>query len=139
MKIYDLLCNTNAEMFKGKTFEDSEKNEISEIFLSSVNTIEEFSKFRENISYKDPDGGKYLYPSFFIPPYNNKKYRLITGELPKTYILSTNHYELEILRILILWNKDNPKVHFMVDETIKRLKKAVLEIFVLLANVLVLE
>jgi hypothetical protein len=59
---------------------------------------------------------------FYITPYNDgKKLRLVTGELPKTHILAANHYELEILRILALWDIDNPKVRFMIDETLKRL------------------
>jgi hypothetical protein len=125
MTVHELLCNTNEEIFRGKIFQDSEKQKIAKIFLSSAGTNEEVSIFREKVCYGDPDGGKYLYPGFFIPPYNGgKKLRLITGELPKTHILSSNHYELEILRVLALWDKDNPKVQYMLDETIKRLSKA---------------
>ena len=63
-----------------------------------------------------------LYPLFFILPYNNgRKLRLITGTLPKTQILSANHYELEILCLLALWDRRNPRVKHMLD--VKRLDK----------------
>ena len=65
MKIYHLLLNTNAEIIKGKVFKDSEKKEISKIFLSSSNTNDEISLFREKIASGDPDGGKYISRFFY--------------------------------------------------------------------------
>lgn len=120
MTTYEILCNTNWEMIKGKIFSDTEKQEITKSLLSAVSSEDTIYRFHKGV--KAPDDGRIMYPLFYIPPYNDgKKFRLITGELPKTHILSANHYELEILRILALWDKDNPKVQFMLDETSKRL------------------
>jgi hypothetical protein len=41
--------------------------------------------------------------------------------MPKTHLLSANHYELEILRLLALWGADNDQVAQMVYQSLKRL------------------
>ena len=123
MIAYDLLCETNWKMIKGETFSDLEKQKIAHTFLSAVDNKDIVSRFHKGVNVTD--GNRMLYPLFFIPPYNNgKKNRLITGELPKTQLLNANHYELEILRILALWDKDNPVVKAMLDETLRRLDAA---------------
>ena len=120
MSIYELICDTNWKMIKGENFSDLAKQEITKNLLSAVSSKETVRRFHRGV--KAPEDGRTLYPLFYIPPYNEgKKLRLITGQLPKTHILAANHYELEILRILVLWGKDNPKVQFMLDETLKRL------------------
>ena len=120
MSTQELLRNTNCKMIKGEHFSDSEKQKITQNLLSAVSHQDTVSRFHKGV--KSPNDGRILYPLFYIPPYNDgKKSRLITGQLPKTQILSANHYELEILRILALWDKDNPKVQLMLDETLKRL------------------
>jgi len=109
-------------MMRGKEFPESEKQKIVNSLLSAVSDEDTVKRFHRGV--KAPDDGRNMYPKFYITPYNNgKKLRLITGELPKTHILASNHYELEILRILALFDKDNPKVKYMIDETIKRLDK----------------
>ena len=124
MTAYELMIKTNHYLIKGGTLTESQKRNIVNQLLAAQSTPELKQRFYRGV--KSPNNfdteGRRMYPIFYIPPYNEgKKLRLITGQLPKTQILSANHYELEILRILALWDKDNPKVQYMIDETIKRL------------------
>ncbi len=64
-----------------------------------------------------------MYPIYFIPPYNNnKKYQTVIPMSPKTHILSSNSYELEIIRLLYFFAPDNPDIKEMVQKTLARLK-----------------
>lgn len=125
----ELLYNTNWELIKGKVFSEPEKHEITKNLLSDVSDEDTVKRFHKSV--KAPDltslgkaGEKHkTYPLFYIAPDNNgKKFRLITGELPKTHLLASNHYELEILRILAIFDQNNPKVKRMIDKTIERLE-----------------
>lgn len=119
MNTYELLFGrTNLELMKGKDFSDSEKQQITKSLLSAVSSEDTVSRFHKGVKTEYTN----MYPMFYIPPYNDgKKLRLITGELPKTHILAANHYELEILRILVLFDKNNSVVKNMIDKTIERL------------------
>jgi hypothetical protein len=65
-----------------------------------------------------------MYPLFYIVPHSGKKKpRLITGYLPRTHVLSANHYELEVLRLLALWGSDRRQVAEMIDQTLNRLDR----------------
>ena len=121
--LVELLRKANASLIGGMVIPEVDKQHIVQQLLSSVSSRSEVERFHKSVN---PSGNaRVLYPWFFIPPYNGgKKLRLITGELPKTHILSANHYELEILRILALWDGDNPEVRHMLDETLKRLDTA---------------
>lgn len=46
-----------------------------------------------------------------------EKQRLIQGFLPKTGILYANHYELEIIRLLYMFDSENERVGEMVRKT----------------------
>ena len=71
----------------------------------------------------DKNGTGHMYPIYFIPPYNdNKKYQTVIPMSPKTHILSTNSYELEIIRLLYMFAPDNPDIKDMVQKTLVRLK-----------------
>ena len=123
MSVYGLLRETNFKLIKGEVFSVPEKQKIAGKLLSAAGGRDAAERFRKGM--KAFGDGKELYPLFYIPPYNDgKKLRLITGLLPKTHILSSNHYELEILRVLAMWDGDNPKVRYMLDETLRRLGKA---------------
>lgn len=118
--ISQLLCKTNHQLIKGKVFSDEEKKNITDIFLNNIcdkNVIERFNK-----GVKAPQDGRIMYPLFFIPPYNGKKFITTTGVMPKTHIFSTNHYELEILRLLAMWRQNEDIVKNMLDKTKERLK-----------------
>lgn len=121
MTAYELICDVNCEMIKGKSFSDEEKCDISAQLLAVVDDENTVKRFHRGV--KAQSGSKHMYPLFYIPPYNNsKKLRLVTGELPKTHILSANHYELEALRILTLFDGDNPIIKRMIEKTLGRLK-----------------
>jgi hypothetical protein len=120
MTSYDLLCTTNWDLIKGKTFTEDEKRNVVDFLLSDIG--EAYASQRFSRSVNAPTDGRRMYPIYYIPPYNGGgKYRLITGQMPKTHILSANHYELEILRLLALWAPRDQKVIQLVDNTVKRL------------------
>lgn len=120
MMLYDLLCNTGRALIRGQVFSEFEKQECIKTLLSGIDTPETVHSFLGSV--KALDDSRIMYPMFYIPPYNGgKKYRLITGQMPKTHLLSANHYELEILRLLTLWGSSNDRVAQMVDRTLKRL------------------
>ena len=126
---YELVRNTNLDMMKNKAFSDSEKKEIIKNLLAAVSKDDTVGRFHKGVkapeylsSVGQSNDKRKMYPLFYITPYNDgKKLRLITGELSKTHILAANHYELEILRILALFDKDDPTVKNMIHETVKRL------------------
>ncbi len=63
-----------------------------------------------------------LYPTFFITPYiEGKKHKILTGATPNTHILSSNSYELEIIRLLILFAGNDPAVIKLKERTCERL------------------
>lgn len=120
MIAYELLCHTSRALIKGQVFSDYEKYEIINTLLASIDTPETVHRFLGSV--KALNDGRMMYPLFYIPPYNGgKKYRLITGQMPKTHLFSANHYELEILRLLALWDSENDLVVQMVDQTLDRL------------------
>ncbi|MCL2774896.1 MAG: helix-turn-helix transcriptional regulator [Oscillospiraceae bacterium] len=118
--INQLLCKTNHELIKGKVFSDTEKKSITDVFLANISSEDDIGRFNKGV--KSPQDGRIMYPLFYIPPYNPKKFITITGVMPNTHIFSTNHYELEILRLLALWRRDDEKVQDMLVKTKERLK-----------------
>lgn len=124
-------------MINGKKYSEYEKKKITDFLLSdidgytennfnisSVNRSQPFMRYKsKNKILTDDFFNNVMYPLFYIPPLDKiKREPLITGGLPKTFILSTNHYELEALRILYMWCKNNSKVNYMIDMTIERLE-----------------
>ena len=123
MDPHELLCRTNWDLIKGKCFSDEQKAEISAMLLSAAD--QEDAARRSRRSAKAPDDGRVMYPYFFRPPHNNGHTLMtINGVKPKTQILSANHYELEILRLLALWRPGDDTVRCMLSETKERLSKA---------------
>lgn len=126
MTPYEIMIKTNEDTIKGKIFSEDEKREISKALLQAVceeNTVEGFQN-RINTSSSDKGKTAKMYPIFYYPPYNEvKKYPILTGVTPKTKILSANAYELEILRILALFDGGNEKVKYMLYQTKERLSR----------------
>lgn len=118
--VNQILCKTNHQLIKGKVFSDDEKKYITDILLNNVSSKTAIERFNKGV--KAPQDGRIMYPLFYIPPYNPKKFITITGVMPNTHIFSTNHYELEILRILALWRLNDERVHNMLIKTKERLK-----------------
>ena len=121
MQPYLLLCEINKQMFMGDTISEDKKKETVEIFLGAINKQDEINAFYKRMRARDET--KLNYSKFYIPPYNGgKKLRLIQGFLPKTNILYANHFELEIIRLLFLFDNENPIVKNIVQDTVNRLR-----------------
>jgi hypothetical protein len=119
------MINTDRYLIKGGTLTELQKANIVRKLLvarSDERTKQSFYrgvKFPNNID----DGGRRMYPEFFIPPYNDgKKLKTLYNQTPKTHIFSANNYELEILRLLIMLAPDNTEVRTMQERTLERLK-----------------
>ena len=120
MDIGAMLTEVNKRIFAGVPFAEAEQRDICAALLRARSDAATVRRYHRAVHA--PTDGRRLYPLFFIPPYNGgKKIRLITGQLPKTQLLSANHYELEILRLLALWDGENPEVADMLTQTVKRL------------------
>jgi len=119
MTIYETICDVNEKLIKKESIETNFKQDTINYILNNISGNEKINSFIKH--FKD---NKNMYPLYFIPPYNNgKKLRIISGYKPKTILLSSNHYELEILRILNLWSNKNDIVKDMTMNTLTRLDK----------------
>lgn len=140
-EIYTLIYNTineiNINLITGKTYTEHEKKKITEFLLNdiegyidnnsnniNVNRRQPFMRYKsKNIIAPNSFLNNVMYPLFYIPPLDKiKSVPIITGGLPKTFIVAANHYELETLRILFMWCKNNQKVNYMIDMTKERLE-----------------
>ena len=118
MTTYELLCSTNRTLIKGQAFSEDEKRGIADTLLSRIDSPETVRRFHARV--RASDERRNMYPLFYIPPdRGRRKSRLITGNMPRTHILSANHYELEILRLLALWGSDDGRVADMVDQQLR--------------------
>ena len=121
MNAHILMCNINYALIQGKQYTTNEIDKFNHIFLESIsdsNTIQRFQKGVRALA-----DNRYMYPLFYIPPFNNgKKFHTLNGILPKTQIYAANSYELEILRILCLFSKNKPIVTNMIETTKNRLQ-----------------
>lgn len=116
MEKYKIICEVNKKQVFGEYISDNEKAVIVSLLLNGINPNEILSNLR-----KHPYTEKC--PYFYLPPHNNgKKLRLIQGYLPKTNILYSNHYELEILRLLAMYAPSEPMVDVMIKTTLNRLQ-----------------
>ena len=101
MKKYKMLCELIRKEQFGEEITDEEKAAAVLIFLAGKNDLKEIIRYKKRMRV-DPNKDR-VYPNYYLPPYNaGKKLRLVQGYLPKTNILYANHYEAEILRLLII-------------------------------------
>lgn len=124
--IYELMLQINYAAICSQKMGPEERIYAPERFLSSVSSSEDVSKFNHGvkapITIANSDDNREMYPKFYIPPYNKgAKYRLVSGMLPKTHILSANAYELEILRLLSILAPGETDVITMLEETKRRI------------------
>ena len=125
MTVYEVLIKTNYCLIKKELLSEKQKQNIVNMFLSSVSTKNETLKFYKGVRFPNniDKEGRRMYPIYFIPPYNDgKKYKTVMTQTPKTHILSANSYELEIIRLLYLFGSENPVVKNMVSKTLERLR-----------------
>ena len=122
MDIHSLLCQTNWDLIRGKHWSDEEKEKITRRLLSGISPVDGCRRFGVAAHAGD---GRSMYPLFFVPPQNGgRRLMTINGVMPKTHVLSANHYELEILRLLALWRPDDERVRHMLIRTKERLASA---------------
>ena len=116
---YELMIKTNHYLIKGGDLLESQKAGIAGRLLAKAVNNGRAGQFYNRVS-----DGREMYPSFYIPPYNNgKKCQTVIPMSPKTRILADNAYELEILRLLFMFAGQNEAVRHMVRETLNRLKR----------------
>jgi hypothetical protein len=105
------MINTDRYLIKGGTLTEPQKADIIRQLLAAK-SVE-----------RTKQGGRRMYPEFFIPPYNDgKKLKTLYNQTPKTHIFAANNYELGILRLLILLEPSNPEIIHMQAKTLERLK-----------------
>lgn len=122
MNVYETVISLNRRLIEGDTITPAERQTASELFLANVSDRRTVTRFHNGVNAPGPEDGRRMYPEFFIPPYNEgKKYVTVTGVTPKTHILSSNAYELEILRLLALFSPDNEIIKSMLHRTRERL------------------
>lgn len=111
----------NHKMIMNEVIPEEEKKSLLDSILLQCKTHNYDSEYLRKES-------AYHLPKFLLPTPEesqaepSKKIRLITGELPKTSLLSNNAYELEALRLLALWNSDDTHISKIFSLTEERLK-----------------
>lgn len=122
MENYKILCEMNRKEQFGEEITDEEKGSAVTQLLNAINSMDDIICFKKRMRVNP--GEDCIYPNYFLPPYNGgRKLRLVQGYLPKTNLLYANHYETEILRLLVRFAPDNKMVKDMVYHTLQRLDK----------------
>jgi hypothetical protein len=125
MTPHELMINANRYLIKGGILTEPQKAHIVRQLLAAQSNVRTKQNFYRGVKFPNnvDNGGRRMYPEFFIPPYNDgKKLKTLFNQTPKTQIFSANHYELEILRLLILFAPNNAEVRHMQARTLLRLK-----------------
>ena len=122
MEKYKILCELNRKEQFGEEITEEEKTAAVSCFLDGRNDSEEIIRYKKKMRVNP--NVDCVYPNYYLPPYNEgKKLRLVQGYLPKTNILYANHYEAEILRLLVKFAPDNETVKDMAYHTLERYSK----------------
>lgn len=122
MEKYKILCELVYKEQLGEEITEEEKAAAVSIFLDGRNDREEIIRYKRRMGVNPNEDC--LYPDYYLPPHNGgKKLRLVQGYLPKTNILYANHYEAEILRLLVKFAPAHETVKDMVYHTLERFSK----------------
>lgn len=130
MMAYDQCLSLNHTLIHGGSVGVYEKSAFVNSVLASVCSTETANRFYTGVRYPgncDSHGNR-MYPFFLIPPYNGgNKLPTVTGQMPKTHILSANSYELEMLRLAYRFGREIshpflPELKAMHDATLARLR-----------------
>jgi hypothetical protein len=115
--LYDLLCSVNARLIMGETVGEDERRAIVDKICSSRDLRGFISISTKEFGAPETPGRSAMYPTVFIPSAEERagRLRLITGELPRTKLLSDNAYELEIMRLLSLWARGHQAVEAILE------------------------
>lgn len=121
MNCLELINELNRKQIMGEEISQNEREEAVSILLHHISTTNEINNYKKTMRTNEKT--RDMYPDYFIPPYDGKKkYRLLQGYLPKTNILYANYYELEILRLLLLYVPYEEEVQEMMKHTNMRLR-----------------
>jgi len=113
MAAYELMIKTNYQLIRGKTYNDAEGADI----------VKKLRAGRLTDGRKRTFSNPNWYPDFYIPPHNNgKRLQTVIPISPKTYIVSDNAYEFEIIRLLHLFQPGD-ETSSMIESTLNRLKQ----------------
>lgn len=122
MEKYRILCELVRKEQFGEEITKEERDRAVSEFLKGINTPEEIARYKKRMRVNPKEDC--MYPEYYLPPYNGrKKLRLVQGYLPKTNLLYANHYEAEILRLLVKFAPDREEIKGMVCRTLKRFEK----------------
>ena len=122
IETYKILCELIRKEQFGEEITEEERTTAFLTFLNGRNDLEEINRYKKRMRVNPK--ADCIYPNYYLPPYNGgKKLRLVQGYLPKTNILYANHYEAEILRLLVKFAPDNETVNDMVYHTLERFDK----------------
>ena len=129
MTAYELTIKTNHHLIKGGGLTDVQKANVVRQLLAARSDEKAKKHFYKGMNYQnniDKNGDVIgTYPGYYIPPYNNgRKLQTVIPMSPKTQILASNAYELDILRLLYLFAPERPDVKEMAEGTFKRLKNS---------------
>lgn len=120
MMPHELMVRTNHYLIKGGELTAAQKTNITGQLLAAKSTPEQSQRRFTKIKGGERD----MYPYLYVLPYNGGvKLNTIFNQEPKTQILSMNNYELEIVRLLYLFEPNNQTLNDMVDQILERLKK----------------
>jgi len=126
MDAHELMIKTNYYLIEGSELTRGQKIKIVRQLLAAKNDERTKNNFYRGVKYpgnSDNNGSGRMYPAYFIPPYNNGgKLQTIIPVSPKTQILSANAYELELIRLLVLFAPDDPEIIEIKNGTLARLR-----------------
>ena len=117
-----MLCELVRKEQFGEEITEEEKTAAVSTFLDGKTDSAEIIRYKKRMRVNPNEDC--VYPNYYLPPHNEgKKLRLVQGYLPKTNILYANHYEAEILRLLVKYAPDDETVKDMVYHTLERFDK----------------
>ena len=125
LSLYEIIFKANFSLIKGDAIPDRDKRYIVDRILCGISSEETVKHFHKAVNAPSAKNGdcRELYPLFFITPYDEgRKYVTVSTVTPKTHIFAANAYELELLRLLAVFARDNALVRKMLEQTRKRLK-----------------
>jgi hypothetical protein len=147
MNLYETMLSVEYSLILDQEYEAAAKRAVVNQLLSYRSKYSDVQKFHAGIAASlhygrysafDEYGLSPMYPQIFIPPFINTteaeygnspygaKYRLVTGYMPKTLMLSSNAYELGVMRLLGLFGADDKTAERMNREVYERLEKGIL-------------
>jgi hypothetical protein len=111
LSLYEMMMKANFDIATGNKITDGDINFMCNSFIQNA----DLTKLKQSKLGKSAN----MSPIFF---HSQEKIATVSTVTPKTQLLSGNAYELEILRLLALFNKEDVVVQDMLKMTYDRLK-----------------